>query len=67
MDVLLAVIADRWHWEMTTPSLCQPVKTHTGHAASSDGIYTRGEENPLLTNPRGAKCNHFLSHRLDMK
>lgn len=28
MDVLLAVIADRWHWEMTTPSLCQPVK-HT--------------------------------------
>lgn len=25
------------------------------------------EENPLLTNPRGAKCNHFLSHRLDMK
>lgn len=51
MDVLLAVIADRWHWEMTTPSLCQPVKTHTGHAASSDGIYTRGEENPLLTNP----------------
>lgn len=42
-------------------------ETHTGHAASSDGIYTRGEENPLLTNPRGAKCNHFLSHGLDMK
>lgn len=39
-----------------------PVKTHTGHPASTDGIYTRGEKKTLMSNPLWVKCNHFVFH-----
>lgn len=53
-----SVTIGRQRREMITPSLFQPescntlhpVKTHTGHAASYEGIYTTGEIT-LLSNP----------------